>query len=98
MALKIDQELVQHVAGLAHLDLTAEEVRYYEAQLKKVLDYIGMLDAMPDELGSSWRSDVLGPATLERPDAMTPSLDPDLALAGAPQKIGTAFQVPRIIE
>ncbi len=98
MPLKIDQELVLHVAGLANLELSADETRYYEAQLKKVLDYIGMLDAMPDELGPAWRSDTLGPATLERPDAEVASLDPEVALAGAPQKVGSAFQVPRIIE
>ena len=98
MALKIDQNLVMHVARLANLEFSAEELRYYEAQLTKVLDYVGLLDSMPDEFGSEWRSDTLGSATPERHDETASGLTPDEALAGAPQKSGSAFQVPRIIE
>lgn len=97
--MKIDAQLVKHVAGLAHLELTADEVAYYEAQLSKVLGYIEVLDAMPTgDLPADWRNDTAGPATPERPDVAKASLDPEDALAAAPQRTGTAFQVPRIIE
>jgi aspartyl-tRNA(Asn)/glutamyl-tRNA(Gln) amidotransferase subunit C len=96
---KIDASLVQHVANLANLALTPEEVSYYEVQLTKVLGYVAVLDGMPEGgLPSDWRSDTLGGAMPERPDAPAPSLPAEEALAAAPQRAGTAFQVPRIIE
>lgn len=97
--MKIDADLVQHVARLAQLELSADEVTYYEAQLSKVLGYIEVLNTLPtDALPADWRNDTAGPATPERADVMQPSLDAEVALAAAPQRTGTAFQVPRIIE
>ena len=97
--MKIDADLVKHVANLANLELMPDELAYYETQLSKVLGYIDMLDKMPaNDLPLDWRSDTTGPATPERRDVLTASLDPEEALAAAPQRTGTAFQVPRIIE
>jgi aspartyl-tRNA(Asn)/glutamyl-tRNA(Gln) amidotransferase subunit C len=94
----VDKKLVTHVANLAHLELSDAETGYYETQLAKVLEHIEALAGMPDPLGEAWRGDVLGDGTPERRDAEQPSLAPEVALAGAPRKVGTAFQVPRIIE
>lgn len=94
----VDKALVMHVANLANLELSEAEVAYYETQLAKVLEHVESLAGMPDPLGESWRGDVLGEGTPERADIAKDSLAPDVALAGAPRKIGTAFQVPRIIE
>src|SRR5690349_2649993 len=95
---QVDKQLVQHVAALANLELTEDELNHYENQLGKVLDYIAQLAEMPDELGNNFRSDTLGGATPERSDEVLASLPADEALAEAPKKLGTAFQVPRIIE
>jgi aspartyl-tRNA(Asn)/glutamyl-tRNA(Gln) amidotransferase subunit C len=89
---------VLHVADLANLSLTDEEVGFYQAQLSRIVDYIAQIDRMPDDLGDSWRGDVLGGPAPERDDVVLPSLAPDEAVATAPRKVGTAFQVPRIIE
>lgn len=95
----IDKELVSHVARLAHLKLTDKETEYYEVQLKRILSYVeemAQLD-LADKLGPGWREDTLGESTPERDDNVASSISPDEALANAPQKTGTAFQVPRII-
>lgn len=95
---QVDKKLVQHVASLANLELTEDELNHYENQLGKVLGYIAQLAEMPDDLGNDFRADTLGGATPERPDVQKPSLPAEEALAEAPKKLGTAFQVPRIIE
>jgi aspartyl-tRNA(Asn)/glutamyl-tRNA(Gln) amidotransferase subunit C len=94
----IDRKLVLHVANLANLSLTDEEVGFYQAQLSRIVDYIAQIDRMPDDLGDAWRGDVLGGPAPERDDVVLPSLAPDEVVASAPRKVGTAFQVPRIIE
>jgi aspartyl-tRNA(Asn)/glutamyl-tRNA(Gln) amidotransferase subunit C len=98
MTVKIDADVVKHVAGLAHLELSSDEVAYYETQLKRVLDHMAQLDAMPDTLEPGWRPDTVGLATPERPDVASPSLPAEEALAQAPQRGESAFLVPRIIE
>jgi aspartyl-tRNA(Asn)/glutamyl-tRNA(Gln) amidotransferase subunit C len=98
VTVRIDRELVEKVARLAQLELTPSEAQYYETQLAKILEHIAQLASMPDPLGASWRADTLGEATPERQDQEVKSLAPEDALAAAPRILGTAFQVPRIIE
>ncbi len=94
----ITKELVLKVANLANLRLADSEVDHYQKQLANILGYVDQLKSVKDDLGKEWRADTLGPATPEREDIVQPSLTPEEALAAAPQKIGSAFQVPRIIE
>jgi aspartyl-tRNA(Asn)/glutamyl-tRNA(Gln) amidotransferase subunit C len=96
--MKIDAALVTHVASLANLELSPDEVTHYEVQLGKIISHIEQINEMPDPLGAAFRSDTLGAATPERLDVVVPSLSPEEAMAAAPKKVGTAFQVPRIIE
>lgn len=96
--MKIDQKLVHHVADLANIELSEEEARYFEAQMSKILGYVAVLETMPDNLDAAWRPDTQGDPTPEMPDVAAASLDPEAALAAAPAKIGSAFQVPRIID
>ncbi len=98
MTVKIDSGVVKHVASLAHLELSDGEVAYYETQLKRVLEHMAQLDAMPDPLPKGWRGDTAGEATPERPDVEQPSLTAEEALAQAPKRSESAFIVPRIIE
>ncbi len=98
MTVKIDSGIVKHVASLAHLELTDGEVAYYETQLKRVLEHMAQLDAMPDSLAKDWRGDMAGEGTPERPDLAHASLTVDEALAQAPKRSESAFVVPRIIE
>ena len=95
--MKIDRDLVSHVAKLAHLRLKPEELDYYGTQLSKILAHISQLQ----ELGNVSTQDKQtssNVSTPERNDDVVVSPTLEAALAQAPKHIGTAFQVPRILD
>lgn len=94
----INRQLVQHVAGLASLALSDEDLDFYEVKLSQIVEFVAEISQIPDNLGDDWRGDIQGSPTPERTDVVKSSLSPEDALASAPKVIGTAFQVPRIIE
>ncbi len=100
--IKVDRELVRKVADLAHLSLSEQEMGLYQERLAKVLSYVEQLDEVHESLDKNWRPDTsrgeAGVSTLERPDVVEGSLPVEEAMKQAPARIGTAFQVPRILE
>jgi len=95
--LKITQELVDHVARLARLDLTGEESVKMQTQLGDILGYIGLLDEL-DLSDVPPTSHVIEMVNVMRDDEVKPSLPVERGLANAPAREGTMFKVPRIIE
>jgi aspartyl-tRNA(Asn)/glutamyl-tRNA(Gln) amidotransferase subunit C len=94
---KITPELVEHVANLARLELSGEEKERMEDQLGKILEYIGLLDEL-DLSDVPPTSHVIDVHNVFREDEVKESLPVDKGLANAPEKAGTAFKVPRIID
>ncbi len=94
----IARETVEKVARLAHIQLGEDEVSYYQQQLSQVLGYMQQIQEASDQLPGDWRADTAGRPTPEREDLATPSQVIDKVLQSAPRVVGTAFQVPRIIE
>ena len=92
----LSRDDVVHVARLARLDLSEEEVELFTAQLRTVLDHandVAALDLSHLEPSSH-------PIALEnvmRPDEVTPSLDREEVLAAAPAVEDHRFRVPRIV-
>jgi len=96
MPQRITRDDVAHVARLARLRLTSDELDTFTGQLSAVLDHaadVGALDltdvpptAHPLPLGNVLRPDVVGP-----------TLDPADALAAAPQAEDGRFRVPTIL-
>ena len=95
---KLDRETVLQVAKLARLKLSEDEVSYYQSQLSKVVDYFSIIDNATDSLGESWRFDIEGNGIPQREDTSVESQVVERVLESAPKTVGTAFQVPRIIE
>ena len=95
--MKITPEIVQHVARLARLDLDEEEARKMQKQMGDILGYIGLLEEL-DLADVPPTSHVMKMANVMREDVVKPSLPVEKGLANAPEKEGTAFKVPRIIE
>jgi aspartyl-tRNA(Asn)/glutamyl-tRNA(Gln) amidotransferase subunit C len=95
--LKITPEIVQHVAQLARLELSGEESKKLETQMGDIMAYIGLLDQL-DTADIPPTSHVMDVANVMRDDEVRPSLPMEKGLANAPEKAGTAFKVPRIIE
>ena len=88
---------VEHVAYLARLGLTGDELALLEGQLNHILDQYQVLaqldtDAIPPTAQTIELENIL------RDDAARPSLGHEEALAGAPEREGDYFRVPVIVE
>jgi aspartyl-tRNA(Asn)/glutamyl-tRNA(Gln) amidotransferase subunit C len=86
---------VVHVANLARLTLSDEEVDLFTAQLRTVLDHAADVAA----LDLSHLPPMAHPLPVEnvlRPDEPRPSLDRAEVLAAAPSVEDNRFRVPRI--
>jgi aspartyl-tRNA(Asn)/glutamyl-tRNA(Gln) amidotransferase subunit C len=95
--MKIDREEVVHVAKLARLAMTPEEAEQFTEQLSNILTYVEKLKQL-DTTQIEPTSHVLPLSNVFREDQVRPSLSPEKALENAPEKEGSFFKVPKIIE
>jgi aspartyl-tRNA(Asn)/glutamyl-tRNA(Gln) amidotransferase subunit C len=89
----ISRDEVLHVAGLARLDLSEDEIDRFREQLNAILEAVGKVaeldlsdvepTAHPLDLVNAWAE-----------DEPRPSLLVDEALANAPDREGDFFRVP----
>jgi len=89
----IDREQVLHVARLARLELTEEEVGQMSEELSNVLDHIEKIGELDLE-GVPPTTHVIEVSNALRPDVVEPSLPRDVALASAPAVADGGFLVP----
>jgi aspartyl-tRNA(Asn)/glutamyl-tRNA(Gln) amidotransferase subunit C len=89
----LDREQVLHVARLARLELTEEEVERMAAELSHVLDHIERIREL-DLDGVPPTSHVVDVVNVLRADKPRPSLTVEQALASAPEPLGGGFGVP----
>jgi aspartyl-tRNA(Asn)/glutamyl-tRNA(Gln) amidotransferase subunit C len=92
MSLSRDQVL--HVARLARLELTEEEVGRFADELSKVLDHIETIGELGDMADVPPTSHVVEVENALRADEPRPSLPRDVALASAPDAALGGFRVP----
>jgi len=89
----LDRAQVLHVARLARLELTDEEVDRMAAELSKVLDHIERIRELDlDDVPPT--SHVVEVVNVLRADEPRPSLDREVALANAPERVDDGFGVP----
>jgi len=93
----ISREEVQHVARLARLHLTDEELERMRQQLDAILAYIDKLRELDVE-GVEPTAHAVPLVNVMRDDELASCLSQDAALANAPDRAGEFFRVPRIIE
>lgn len=93
----IDRKTVEHVAKLARLQLTGEELDRYGKQLGAILDYIAKLEKL-DVSGLEPLAHAVDTDNVFREDEPRPSISRDAALQNAPEKTGDFFVVPKIVE
>jgi aspartyl-tRNA(Asn)/glutamyl-tRNA(Gln) amidotransferase subunit C len=96
----ITEAEVAKIAQLAHLEITAEELKMFTPQMASIVGYVAQLD----ELDTSAVQPMLGGLTPEgeqthaaREDLIQPSLGTDLALDQAPESAAGHFRVPKVL-
>jgi aspartyl-tRNA(Asn)/glutamyl-tRNA(Gln) amidotransferase subunit C len=89
----IDREQVLHVARLARLRLTDEEVDRMADELSSILGHIERISELDLE-GVVPTTHVVEVSNALRPDVPRPCLDREVALAAAPERTEDGFLVP----
>jgi aspartyl-tRNA(Asn)/glutamyl-tRNA(Gln) amidotransferase subunit C len=91
---------VKHVAKLAHLEITDEEVAIYTPQLAEIVKYVEQLN----ELETESVEPAIGGLTIEgeqtssiREDIVAASFTQEEALSEAPAAVSGHFQVPKVL-
>lgn len=95
--MKITVADVEHVARLARLELTPGEKELFAGQMDAIFGYVEKLEGLNTE-GIVPTSHAVPMENAFREDAVQPSIGLEKALANAPERAGTFFSVPKVIE
>ena len=93
----ITRDQVAHLARLARLSLTDDELDHYAEQLDVILTSVARVgEVAADDVPPT--SHPLPLVNVTRPDVASPGLTADDALSGAPAVEDERFRVPRILD
>lgn len=95
--MSISREDVVHVARLARLALSEEELERLQGQLSRILEHAERVTSLDVE-GVPPTPHAIPLTNVVRPDEEGECLDPDEALSQAPEAEEGQFRVPRILE
>ncbi|MEX2532580.1 MAG: Asp-tRNA(Asn)/Glu-tRNA(Gln) amidotransferase subunit GatC [Nitriliruptoraceae bacterium] len=96
VVVSLPEEDVRHVARLARLFVTDDEVALFAPQLNAILGYAEQVaEVAADDVEPMVHP--FAPADVARDDIPSPSLSRDAILAGAPAVEQMRFAVPRIV-
>jgi aspartyl-tRNA(Asn)/glutamyl-tRNA(Gln) amidotransferase subunit C len=90
----LSRDQVLHVARLARLELTEEEVARFSGELSKVLDHIEKIEELGDLSDVEPTSHVVAVENALRADVPRPSWPRDVVLESAPDAALGGFRVP----
>jgi aspartyl-tRNA(Asn)/glutamyl-tRNA(Gln) amidotransferase subunit C len=93
---RIGPEEVRQLATLARLQLSEEEVASMTGDLAAILDYVDAMREL-DTTGVEPMTHAVPFDCPLRADEVGPSLSLEEALANAPRREGSFFEVPRIV-
>ena len=92
----IGKSEVRHIAKLANLDFSEEEIGRFTQQFNSILEYVARLDAL-DTSAIEPTSHVDSGSHALRDDVLVPSISREEALANAPESERGHFKVPKVI-
>ena len=95
--MKLTREQVAHIAELARLSLTDQEVALYQEQLSAVLEYAERLQDLDTEAIPPTAT-VLPVRNVMRADESRPAMAREDILANAPETQDGCFRVPAVLE
>jgi aspartyl-tRNA(Asn)/glutamyl-tRNA(Gln) amidotransferase subunit C len=93
----ISREDVEHVAALARLGLTDEEIDRMQGQLNRILEAVSQLQSV-DTSSVGPTAQVIALENVMRDDVARPGIGREAALANAPLREGPMLRVPVILE
>jgi aspartyl-tRNA(Asn)/glutamyl-tRNA(Gln) amidotransferase subunit C len=91
----ISWEEVLHIAKLAKLSLSEEEVGLFQKQLGEILEYFEKLSEVDTENVEPMKH-VIAAENVFREDEPRESISPEEALKNAPRRRDDYFQVPKV--
>ena len=97
MSQGLDDKAVRHVALLARIELTDEQVATFGRQMADIVAYMDKLQEL-DTDGVEPMMHALEMSNVLRDDAVGASMPRELALKTAPQHDGEYFIVPQILD
>jgi aspartyl-tRNA(Asn)/glutamyl-tRNA(Gln) amidotransferase subunit C len=95
--MKLSQAQVEHIAELARLALSPEELELYRDQLSHILEYFERLQELDTDAVEPTAS-VLGQHSVMREDVRRPPSARDDILENAPAAKDGCFSVPRVLD
>jgi aspartyl-tRNA(Asn)/glutamyl-tRNA(Gln) amidotransferase subunit C len=102
---EVTLEGVRHVADLANLELTDQELPRLARDLNSILGHIAQLNELDTaeiapmaQVGEALGLTPAAAGETLRPDVVRPSLDRAEVMAQAPKSDGRFFKVPKVIE
>ena len=95
--MKLTREEVLHIARLARLGLTEEDVGKFREQLSNILENFEILQQV-DTRDVPPTAQSIALQNVMRDDEVTPSLAPGDILANAPRREGDCFRVRAVLE
>ncbi len=91
----VSKDSVAHIANLAKIKISNEEIESFQKEMNKILDYFKMIDELnTDDTEPTWN--ILDQVNVLREDREKESFDQDTALKNAPQKERGYIKAPRI--
>ena len=92
----LEKAQVEHIAHLARLKLSPDELEKLTLEMAVIIDYFEQLQ-MVDTDGVEPRDQFITAENVFRDDTVRPSLTQGQALGNAPESDGEFFNVPKVI-
>jgi aspartyl-tRNA(Asn)/glutamyl-tRNA(Gln) amidotransferase subunit C len=97
LEMKLSREEVLHIAHLARVALTEEEITRMSEQLSNLLEHFEILQQVDTE-GVTPTAQSVDLQSIMRDDEVKPSLQKDDVLANAPRRESDCFRVKPVLE
>jgi aspartyl-tRNA(Asn)/glutamyl-tRNA(Gln) amidotransferase subunit C len=95
--MKLSREEVMHIAALAKVGVTDEDVEKFREQLSNILENFAALQKVDTtDIAPTAQSITL--QNIIMPDDVRPSMGTDMVLSNAPQREGDFFKVKIVLE
>ncbi len=95
--MKVTRDVIEYVAHLGRIELDPNEIERYTSQLDSILEYMDKLNAL-DTSGIEPMTHAIPNVNVFREDTVAQSFSTEESVNNAPERKGSFFKVPPIIE